>query len=73
MPRRIVTILEGESLVNDATAIVCLRSAVAAIVGTVTALGVAGDFLRSVVGGARRRRRRGDPVRASCAGTSTTS
>ena len=51
MPRRIVTILEGESLVNDATAIVCLRSAVAAIVGTVTALEVVGDLLRSVVGG----------------------
>ena len=29
MPRRIVTILEGESLVNDATALVCLRAAIA--------------------------------------------
>lgn len=51
MPRRIVTILEGESLVNDATAIVCLRSAVAAIVGSVSAMEVAGDLARSVVGG----------------------
>ncbi len=25
LPRRLVTILEGESLVNDATAITCLR------------------------------------------------
>ena len=32
MPRRIVTILEGESLVNDATALVLYRAAVAAVV-----------------------------------------
>lgn len=50
MPRRIVTILEGESLVNDATALVCLRSTVAAIGGTVTALEVGGDFALSVIG-----------------------
>ncbi len=50
MPRRIVTILEGESLVNDATALVLLRSAIAAIGGTVTALEVGGDFLISVIG-----------------------
>lgn len=31
MPRRVVTILEGESLVNDATALVSLRTATAAI------------------------------------------
>ena len=31
LPRRIVTILEGESLLNDATALVSLRTAVAAI------------------------------------------
>jgi len=31
IPRRIVTILEGESLVNDATALVALRFAVAAV------------------------------------------
>jgi CPA1 family monovalent cation:H+ antiporter len=31
VPRRIVTILEGESLVNDATALVALRTAIAAI------------------------------------------
>ena len=30
LPRRIVTILEGESLVNDATALVSLRTAIAA-------------------------------------------
>ncbi len=34
LPRRVVTILEGESLVNDATAIVTLRASIAAIGGT---------------------------------------
>ena len=34
MPRRIVAILEGESLVNDATALVALNTAIAAITGT---------------------------------------
>ena len=33
MPRRIVTILEGESLVNDATALVVLRTAIVGISG----------------------------------------
>jgi CPA1 family monovalent cation:H+ antiporter len=51
MPRRVVTILEGESLVNDATAIVCLRTAIAAMAGSVTALEITGDFVRSVLGG----------------------
>ena len=32
LPRRIVTILEGESLLNDATALVALRTAIAAAV-----------------------------------------
>ncbi|HET7720828.1 MAG TPA: cation:proton antiporter, partial [Acidimicrobiales bacterium] len=48
MSRRIVSLLEGESLVNDATALVCLTAAVAAIEGQVTAGGVAGDFVVSV-------------------------
>ncbi len=51
MPRRVVTILEGESLVNDATALVCLRTAIAALAGTVTVAGVAGRFAVSVIGG----------------------
>jgi len=51
MPRRVVTILEGESLVNDATALVCLRAAVAATLGTVTVWSVAGEFVLSVGGG----------------------
>ena len=39
IPRRIVTILEGESLVNDATALVLYRAAVAAVVGGSVAFG----------------------------------
>ncbi|MEV7134162.1 Na+/H+ antiporter [Arthrobacter sp. NPDC093128] len=51
MPRRIVTILEGESLVNDATALVCLRAAIAAIAGSVSAAGIAGGFILAAGGG----------------------
>jgi CPA1 family monovalent cation:H+ antiporter len=51
MPRRIVNILEGESLVNDATALVCLRAALAAIAGSVSALDVAGGFVVAAGGG----------------------
>ncbi|MCZ2404875.1 Na+/H+ antiporter [Paenarthrobacter sp. Z7-10] len=51
MPRQIVTILEGESLVNDATALVCLRAAIAAIAGTVSAAQVAANFALAAVGG----------------------
>ncbi len=52
MPRRTVTILEGESLFNDATALTTLRIAVAATAaGSVTAFDVAGDFLVAAVGG----------------------
>jgi CPA1 family monovalent cation:H+ antiporter len=49
MPRRVVTILEGESLLNDATALVTLRMAVAAIGGTVTVAEIGEDFVRAVV------------------------
>lgn len=51
MPRRIVTILEGESLVNDATAIVTLRTAIAATAGAVSVWEVGAGFLISAVGG----------------------
>lgn len=51
LPRRVVTILEGESLVNDATAIVILRTAIAAIAGTVSVWEVGGSFVVSAVGG----------------------
>jgi CPA1 family monovalent cation:H+ antiporter len=73
MPRRIVTILEGESLVNDATALVALSAAIAALTGTVTVGTVGRDFLVAVGGGvaiglaatwllAQIRRRIEDPV-----------
>ena len=39
IPRRIVTILEGESLVNDATALVAYRFAVAAVVSRIVFVG----------------------------------
>ncbi len=52
MPRRVVTILEGESLVNDATALVLLRTSVAAIGASVSWWEVGGSFLLSAGGGA---------------------
>jgi CPA1 family monovalent cation:H+ antiporter len=51
LPPRLVTILEGEGLVNDATALVLLRTAVAAIAGTVSFWGALGDFGRAVLVG----------------------
>jgi CPA1 family monovalent cation:H+ antiporter len=51
LPRRVVTILEGESLLNDATALVALRTAIAAGAGGVTALEVTEDFLIAAGGG----------------------
>ncbi|RZQ61714.1 Na+/H+ antiporter [Amycolatopsis suaedae] len=51
MPRKIVRILEGESLINDAAALVALRTAIAAIAGSVTLWEVGGDFLLAAGGG----------------------
>jgi monovalent cation/hydrogen antiporter len=51
MPRRLVSILEGESLVNDATALVALGTAVAAIEVTVSVWRVGWDFLLAAGGG----------------------
>ncbi|OMH36945.1 sodium:proton antiporter [Tersicoccus sp. Bi-70] len=48
-PRRVVTVLEGESLLNDASALVLLRSAIAATGGAVSLWGVAGDFVYAVL------------------------
>ena len=45
---RVVTVLEGESLLNDASALVLLRTAVAAMVTTVSLWEAAGDFLLAV-------------------------
>ena len=52
VPRRIITILEGESLVNDATGIVAYRVAVAAVVTGVFSIWEAGlQFIVGAVGG----------------------
>ena len=51
LPRRIVTILEGESLLNDATALVALRTAIAATSVGVEAFHVGVEFLVASVGG----------------------
>jgi Na+/H+ antiporter, bacterial form len=51
MPRRIVSILEGESLVNDATALVALNTAIAALSTSVSAWDVGWDFVRAAGGG----------------------
>ncbi len=51
MPRRIVTILEGESLFNDATALVTVRTAIAAAAGSVSIWHAAGDFVLAAGGG----------------------
>jgi CPA1 family monovalent cation:H+ antiporter len=51
-PRRLVVIMEGESLVNDGTALVVYRFAVIAVVsGTFSFWHAAGDFFLSVLGG----------------------
>lgn len=47
---RVVTVLEGESLLNDATALVLLRSAVAATAAGVSLGGVLASFAWAVVG-----------------------
>jgi monovalent cation/hydrogen antiporter len=53
LPRRVLTILEGESLLNDATALVAYRIAVtAALAGATTWTGVLSDFLVAALGGA---------------------
>jgi Na+/H+ antiporter len=52
LPRRIVTILEGESLVNDATALVMYRFAVAAVLsGSFSLVGASARFLVAGAGG----------------------
>jgi len=46
---RVVTVLEGESMLNDASALVLLRSAIAAAAMTVSLWQVALDFAKSVI------------------------
>jgi CPA1 family monovalent cation:H+ antiporter len=51
LPRRVVTILEGESLLNDATALVALNASIAAIVSVVTPARIGADFAIAVAVG----------------------
>ncbi len=51
LPRRVVTIMEGESLLNDATALVALKTAVLAASGGATVVGTGLDFLWTAAGG----------------------
>jgi len=54
LPRRVVVILEGESLVNDATSLVLFKVALAAVGATVPLIGKAwlpGEFIYVSVGG----------------------
>ncbi|MGV8909440.1 MAG: cation:proton antiporter [Propionicimonas sp.] len=49
VPPRIVTVLQGESMLNDASALVLLRSAVAAVGVSVSLWQVVGEFVWAVV------------------------
>lgn len=52
LPARTTTILEGESLVNDASALVILKSSVAVLAGGISVIGVAASFVWAVLGAA---------------------
>jgi len=49
LPPRLVSVLEGEGLVNDATALVLLRTAIGATAAAVTFWDVLGDFVLAVL------------------------
>jgi Na+/H+ antiporter len=54
LPRRVVTVLEGESLVNDATSLVIFKVALAAVGATTSLFGnawIPGEFIYVAVGG----------------------
>jgi monovalent cation/hydrogen antiporter len=51
-PRRLVNMIEGESLVNDASALIAYRVAVAAAIGgTFSLVDASADFVVAVIGG----------------------
>jgi Na+/H+ antiporter len=52
LPRRLMTILAGESLVNDATALTAYRVAVASVAGGFSLMHGFGDFVIAGLGGA---------------------
>ncbi|MBC9715149.1 sodium:proton antiporter [Streptomyces sp. TRM66268-LWL] len=49
LPHRLLTVLEGEGLVNDASALVLLRTSVAAFAGSFSLWATIGEFLYAVV------------------------
>ena len=52
LPRRLTALIEGESLVNDGTALVVYRVAVVAVVtGSFSLVSASGEFVLNVVGG----------------------
>jgi len=51
LPRLLASVLDGESLLNDATALVALNTAVLAIVANFDPVRAAGEFVLAVVGG----------------------
>ncbi|HEU4942651.1 MAG TPA: Na+/H+ antiporter [Gaiellaceae bacterium] len=52
LPRRVIAVIEGESLVNDGTALVVYRVAVAAVLtGSFSLAAASGRFVLNVVGG----------------------
>ena len=51
LPRRLVTILEGESLLNDATALVALRTSIGAAAVSVSVVEIGVEFARTALGG----------------------
>jgi monovalent cation/hydrogen antiporter len=52
LPKSLITILEGESLINDGTALTLYRTAVAAVVvGSFSILEAGLDFVLSGIGG----------------------
>jgi len=52
VPRRLISVIEGESLVNDGTALVCYRVAVSAAVGgTFSLLDASVEFVLGAIGG----------------------
>jgi CPA1 family monovalent cation:H+ antiporter len=52
VPRRMIAVIEGESLINDGTALVAYRSALAAVGGSFSLLHASGEFVLNVAGGA---------------------
>ncbi len=51
LPRRLVSIVEGESLINDATALTAYQVAIVAVAGSFSVGDVASRFATAVVGG----------------------